>query len=83
MRKNYHKHNYRCHECGRYCIPYDRGTYYGSTYDYEPPDEIVWCRTCVDDKVKHYKNINHIDCWYIVPNFIRALRAAEVAGDNN
>jgi hypothetical protein len=35
-----------CSECGRFCIPADESTDFGSCGDLEPPDPHFYCKRC-------------------------------------
>jgi hypothetical protein len=63
------KYDIRCCYCGRFCKPYDTGTYYGSTLDMEPPDPEYFCKACVKRIMKHPENVI-VGCWWIKPRHV-------------
>jgi len=66
--------NIQCEECGKFCIPYDSGTYYGSVTDIDPPDTSYFCKKCVDKKLKEPNRII-INCWWLKPNFVSIAKS--------
>lgn len=64
----------RCSECGRFCVPYDKGTYYGSCNDLEPPDPLFFCKKCVEKKLEEPERVIS-RCWWIKPNYVRVAKS--------
>lgn len=54
--KDYHV---RCDMCGKFCIPYDEETPYGSKYaeDPEPLDPYHYCKKCSKKLYKNWLNL--------------------------
>lgn len=70
--------NCKCESCGQFCIPYDRGRYYGSTLDLDEPEYVYYCYTCVDQIIEDclYNRSNPIiQCWWIRPNYIAICKS--------
>lgn len=59
----------KCGECGKFCIPADRGTYYGGALDLDPPDTVFFCQKCVYKFLKTPDKIIS-GCWWVKPNFV-------------
>lgn len=70
----------KCHDCGKFCKVYDRGTMYGGTLDMEPPDEIFWCKKCYDKQVSEPEKVIK-GCWWCKPRFVTF--AEEVMREGN
>ena len=66
--------NIRCEECGRFCVPVDNGTYYGSVTDLEPPEPSFFCKKCVIKKLKEPNKII-VNCWWLKPNFVSVSKS--------
>lgn len=70
------KYDIVCEECGKFCRPSDKGTYYGSCNDLEPPDVSYFCKKCVDKKLKQPHKII-IGCWWVKPNYVRVAKSIQ------
>jgi len=62
----------RCEICGKFCRPYDRGNYYGSVLDLEPPDVVYFCKPCVEKELRSPEKIIS-GCWWIKPNYVEKI----------
>lgn len=67
--------NNRCEYCGRF-VGYgaDSGTYYGSYFDYEPPDPVYFCKKCVEERLQHPEDVI-TGCWWLKPDYVRVAKA--------
>lgn len=63
------KYDIRCEMCGKFCKPYDSGTYWGGTLDMEPPDPSYFCRKCVKKELKYPEKVI-IGCWWLKPKYV-------------
>lgn len=64
----------QCEECGKFCQPYDHGTYYGSCTDIEPPEPSYFCKKCVKRKLEHPETIIS-GCWWLKPDYVRIAKS--------
>jgi len=65
----------KCSECGKFCQPYDQGTYYGGVLDSEPPeDPDFFCKKCVVKKLKTPERII-VGCWLYKPTYVRMAKS--------
>jgi hypothetical protein len=68
----------QCSECGQFCQPVDRGTFYGNCLDIDPPDEDFFCKKCYNQKVNKAKYSPEeiiINCWWIKPNYVAVTKS--------
>jgi len=63
------KYDIKCCYCGRFCLPYDGGVYWGSSIDMEPPDPEYFCKKCVTEILKHPEKVI-VGCWWQKPKFV-------------
>lgn len=49
----------RCDYCGRFCVPYDSASPYGGSTDDDPPDDVFFCKSCVDKLYADFVRTGH------------------------
>jgi len=67
-----------CSECGRFCIPQDSGTMYGSYNDYEPPEDVLLCPRCADRKMAEAIRAPAtiiVGCWWRKPDYVSVAKS--------
>ena len=75
---------FRCEECGRFISYKDaearQWTYYGNTYDLDPPDPVECCGKCwlkkSDDDLESLKKI----CW-MGPHYLNSVEQLHELGE--
>lgn len=70
------KYDIKCCECGRFCQPFDEGTYYGGFFDLEPPDPCYFCKKCVDKYLQNPESVIS-RCWWLKPNYVRVAKSIQ------
>ena len=67
----------RCCDCGRFCVPADSGTPYGSCQDLEPPETLFFCPRCAERHLNEAQttpekvNIT----WWRPPNYVDVAKS--------
>ena len=67
-----------CSRCGRFCVPKDEGTYYGSCNDTEPNEPEFFCAHCAQAETAEAIAAPDrviINCWWMKPDFVRVAKS--------
>lgn len=78
--KKYHPYSYprKCCDCGKFCLPADSSTSFGSSLDLEPPEPEYYCKKCVKRYIDQYINCDEMPimgCYWHRPNFIAVCKS--------
>lgn len=72
------KWDIHCCVCGKFCVPADSNTPFGSCQDLEPPDEEFYCARCVKNEEEHAIKTGRIPVYWQKAGW--QLRAAKKLG---
>lgn len=64
----------KCENCGKFCRPYDSGTYFGTANDLEPPDESFFCEKCIKEILKEPEKVIS-GCWWLKPDYVSIAKS--------